>query len=661
MRNNIGNQDHINFPLSPNHALILRKPSIDVSTTVSEEIQQLEWLGGSALEASTDGSSSTPREALLRLASQEVSDIVVVKLKSELAAFARQVEVSDLELQTLRKQIVKESKRGQDLSKEVASLKNERDSLKEECDKLKASQRRLNEAKSKDKLLYEQGDLQTLVSELRQELAYQKELNANLEIQLQKTQESNSELILAVRDLDEMLEQKNKQNVSLCNISTTSCDAENLQDVVSKHEMTDEDDEEQKALEQLVREHSDVKDSYMLEQKITNLRGEIEIYRRERDDLEMQMEQLVLDNEILKQENHDMLYKLEQSEFQEQLKMQYECATSYSTVRELEGRITGLENELTEQAKELSDSLVTISELKAQVSSLDEELENQAQGFEADLETLSCDKVKQEHRAIRAEEELRKTRRHNARTAERLQDELKSLSMQMMCSLKANEKKALHEANELHLQKMHFEETLQKSTEELRSIRVHYEAKMLELSSQVTNMYGQMEKLQLEIEAKSAQLEKQEEVAKGTEHHLSQKIISLKAEIENLLADKNTLYQHAEQKNMLIEELENTRKSIENMRLLVEQGHSERRELETRLDLVEKEAMETVKELNATRSIMDEKETLILELHLEVNILISECNEMKKSLFEDESEKENLRKQLSRLKEDLNKKEDSIK
>ncbi|XP_055819629.1 uncharacterized protein LOC129888685 isoform X2 [Solanum dulcamara] len=663
MRNNTGNQDHINFPSSPNHALILRNPSIDVSTTVSEEIQQLEWLGGSALEVSTDGSSSTPREALLRLASQEASDIVIAKLKSELATFARQVEVSDLELHTLRKQIVKESKRGQDLSKEVASLKKERDSLKEECDKLKASQRRLNEAKSKDKLLYEKGDLQTLVSELRQELAYQKDLNANLEIQLQKTQESNSELILAVRDLDEMLEQKNKENVSLCNKSTTSCDAENLPDVISKHEMTDEDDEEQKALEQLVREHSDVKVTYMLEQKITDLHSEIEMYRRERNDLEMQMEQLVLDNEILKQENHDILYKLEQSELQEQLKMQYECATSYSTVRELEGRITSLENELTEQAKELSDSLVTISELKDQVSNLDEELEKQAQGFEADLDTLTRDKVEQEQRAIRAEEELRKTRRHNASTAERLQDELKSLSMQMTCSLEANEKlatKASHEANELRLQKMHFEETLQKSSEDLQLIRVHYEAKMLKLSSQVTSMSGQMEKLHLEIEGKCVQLEKQEELAKETEQHLSQKIISLKAEIGNLLADKDILYQHAKQKNMLIDELEDTRKSIENMQLLVKHGHSERRELETRLALVENEAMETLKELNSTRSLMDEKETLILELHLEVDILVSEFNEMKNYLFEDELEKDNLRKQLSQLKEDLKKKADAL-
>lgn len=658
-RNNISHQDHINFPSSPNLALVPRNPSVDVSTTVYEENQQLDWLGGSALEVSTDGSSSTPREALQRLTSQEVSDIVVAKLQSELAAFARQVEVSDLELQTLRKQIVKECKRGQDLSKEVASLKKERDALKEECDKLKASQRRLDEAKSKDKLLYERGDLQTLVSELRQELSYQRDLNANLEIQLQKTQESNSELILAVRDLDEMLEQKNKENVSHSNKST-SFDAERFPDVMSKHEMTDEDDEEQKALEQLVREHSDVKETYMLEQKITDLHGEIEIYRRERDDLEMQMEQLALDNEILKQENHDMLYKLEQSEIQEQLKMQYECATSYATVSELEAQIVSLENELKNQSKEFSDSLATISELEAQVSNLEQELEQQAQGFEADLDTLTRDKIEQEQRAIRAEEALRRTRRQNVITAERLQEELKGLSMQMECSLKASEKlaaKALNEANE---QKMQLEKMLQKSFEELQSIKGHYEAKVLELSSQVNNMSDQMEKLQSEVEEKSVLLGKQEELAKETEQHLSQKIISLKAEIENLLTEKIILSQHEEHKNTLANELEKTRKSIEDMQLVIEKGHSERRELETRLALVEKEALETATELNTTRSLVDEKDTLIAELHFEVDILISECKEMKSSLFEDELEKEILRKQVSELKLDLTEKENAL-
>jgi len=45
------------------------------------------------------------------------------------------------------------------------------------------------------------------------------------------------------------------------------------------------------------------------------------MYRRDANELEMQMEQLAPDYEILKQENHDIAYKLEHSELQEQLKM----------------------------------------------------------------------------------------------------------------------------------------------------------------------------------------------------------------------------------------------------------------------------------------------------------------------------------------------------
>ncbi|KAI3721608.1 hypothetical protein L2E82_32624 [Cichorium intybus] len=44
------------------------------------------------------------------------------------------------------------------------------------------------------------------------------------------------------------------------------------------------------------------------------------------------MEQIALDYEILKQENHDISYKLEQSQLQEQLKMQYECSTPSLTM-----------------------------------------------------------------------------------------------------------------------------------------------------------------------------------------------------------------------------------------------------------------------------------------------------------------------------------------
>ncbi|TMW90238.1 hypothetical protein EJD97_016024 [Solanum chilense] len=667
LKNNTGHHEQINFPSSLNHALVPFKQNSNVSTTVHEESPdvQWEWMGGSAFEASTDASAGTPKEALLlTLTSQEDSD-VVEKLKTDLIAMARQADMTDLELQTLRKQIVRESKRGMDLSKEVASLKEERDALKEECDKYKASQRRMDDTRSKDKLIYDNGDIQALVDELRQELNYQKDLNANLQIQLQKTQESNSELILAVRDLDEMLEQKNQEITSLPNKSTTSDDAEKFPDVISnsKNEMSDEDDEEQKALELLVREHTDAKDTHVLEQKIMDLHGEIEICRRDRDELEMQMEQLALDYEILKQENHDMSYKLEQSELQEQLKMQYECSSSYATVGQLEAQIDSLENELKKQSEELSDSLVTISELEVQVRNLEEELEKQAQEFEADLSLLTRDKVEQEQRAIRAEEALRKTRWQNASTAERLQEEFKRLTVQMASSFEANEKlasKAMNEANEFRLEKMHLENMLRKSSEELQSTKDHHEARIFELSSQVSKMSAQIEKLQTEVEEKSMQIQRQEELAKENHLYLSQKIIILEAEIENLLSDKKISSDHEEQKNSLMAELDKMRTSIKDMELLVEQGHNERSELETKLASVRKDADESLKELNNMKSLKDEKEALARKLQSEVDNLKTRCNEMKRMLFEDEVEKEKLKKQVSQLKGDLKKKEDAL-
>ncbi|KAL3331317.1 hypothetical protein AABB24_034907 [Solanum stoloniferum] len=667
LKNNTGHHEQLNFPSSLNHALVPFKQNSNVSTTVHEESPdvQWEWMGGSAFEASTDASAGTPKEALLlTLTSHEDSD-VVEKLKTDLIAMARQADMTDLELQTLRKQIVRESKRGSDLSKEVASLKEERDALKEECDKYKTSQRRMDDTRSKDKLIYDNGDIQALVDELRQELNYQKDLNANLQIQLQKTQESNSELILAVRDLDEMLEQKNQEIASLPNKSTTSDDAEKFPDVISnsKNEMFDEDDEEQKALELLVREHTDAKDTHVLEQKIMDLHGEIEIYRRDRDELEMQMEQLALDYEILKQENHDMSCKLEQSELQEQLKMQYECSSSYATVGQLEAQIDSLENELKKQSEEFSDSLVTISELEAQVRNLEEELEKQAQEFEADLSLLTREKVEQEQRAIRTEEALRKTRWQNASTAERLQEEFKRLTVQMSSTFEANEKlasKAMNEANEFRLKKMHLENMLRKSSEELQSIKDHHEVRVFELSSQVSKMSGQIEMLQTEVEEKSMQIQRQEELAKENHLYLSQKIIILEAEIENLLTDKKISSDHEEQKNSLMEELDKMKTSIKDMELLVEQGHNERSELETKLASVRKEADESLKELNNMRSLRDEKEALARKLQSEVDNLKSRCNEMKRMLFEDEVEKEKLKKQVSQLKGDLKKKDDAL-
>ncbi|KAK2989078.1 hypothetical protein RJ640_018867, partial [Escallonia rubra] len=660
MKNNNSHEDDTSFMSSLSHVSVPQNPNPDASTTVYEEHQraQWEWLGGSAPDASTDDSSSSPRETLLGERSQEAPDIVLDKLKTELDVLARQAEVSELELQTLRKQIVKEGKRGQDLSREIVSLKEERDVFKEECEKLQAFQKRLDEAKIKNKLQFEGGDPLTLFEELRQELNYEKDLNANLRVQLQKTQESNSELILAVRDLDEMLEQKDREMLTLSNNSAISESAKGSQGNNFKCET--DDDEEQKALEELVKEHSNANDAYQMEQKLMDLYSEIEMHRREKDELEMQMEQLALDYEILKQENHDMSYKLEQSELQEQLKMQYECSTSYATLYELETQIEHLENELRKQSKDFSDSLVTINELEAHVRRLEEELEKQEQGFEVDLEALTRAKVEQEQRAVLAEESLRKTRWQNANTAERLQEEFRKLSMQMASTFDANEKlasSALAEANELRLQKSHLEDMFQKAKEEIQSVRNHYERKLLDLSRQVTLKTSQMEQMQSGMKDKSTKFEHARQHAEDNNRILSEEILMHRAEIERLRTENSVLSEQAEEKEAMRAELGKMKASVTER---VEKAVTEKNEQENMTTLAKMEAEKSVKQLEAMRSLNNDKESIIGNLQMELETLKAQYSECKNTLFEDNLEKEKLRKQVLQLKADLKKKEDSF-
>ncbi|XP_031278368.1 myosin-10-like [Pistacia vera] len=650
------------FLSSLSHTTVPNKLTENTQVTIYEEHQrsQWEWSVISDHGISTDDSTNGFQYTFLRERSEQASDNEIEKLKSELVALTRQADLSELELQTLRKQIVKESKRGQDLSREVVSLKEERDLLMVECERLKTFQKRMGEAKVKNRLQFEGRDPWVLIEEIRQELQYEKDLNANLRIQLQKTQESNSELMLAVQDLDEMLEQKNTDISNLSEKSRYRQNAEELRGNIFRSET--DDDEEQKALEELVKEHRDAKETYKLEQRVMDLYSEIEIYRRDKDELEMQMEQLALDYEILKQQNHDISYKLEQSQLQEQLKMQYECSSSFANTGELETQIENLESELKKQSKEFSDSLATIKELEAHIKDLEEDLEKQGLVYEADLAAVTRAKIEQEQRAIQAEEALRKTRLKNANTAERLQEEFRRLSAQMASTFDANEKvamKAFAEASELRTQKSQLEEMLRKAREELLSVRDDYETKLRELSDQLNKKTEQIEQLLDDIDHISKKLEQQQKHEEEVCGALSMEILQLKSEIEKLRTSNDLLSEKAEQKESLRVELEEMKTSVKESELLLQKGNMERHELASQVALLKKEAEKSQEELLRIRHLKDEKEAAFELLKSELEVHKAQCSDLKHSLFEDELEKEKLRKQIFQLKGDLKKKEDA--
>lgn len=629
------------FLSSLGYASVPQKLIADESARAHQEHQRSKWEWSLNLDGnlSTDDSQIKFQNVHTSEEPELASHSEVVRLKAELFASARQADVSELELQTLRKQIVKETKRAQRLSEENVRLKEERDSLKEVSEKFKAF-----------KNDFEGGDLQAVLVELRKELSHEKEVNAHLRLQLQKTQDSNAELVLAVKELDDMLKQKDQETLKIEAV----------------------EDEDQKALIALIKGQTDANGPIQLDQNINDLRNEIANCKREKDELEMQMEQLALDYEILRQENHEISSKWEQFQLEEQLNIQYQCTSCLTDGSKPENYIQILENDLKSKSESLSDALANINKLETCISGLEQELEKQAKEFEAALEDITHAKVEQEQRAIRVEEALRKvrqkyanvaekTRRKYANVAERIQEEFRRLSMQMLSTFEANEAvttKVLTEARELRAQKSQLEETLQKANEELLSVRGNYDAKMEELSREIKVKTDQIEQMVLEINEKSRQLEHQKELeTEDCKRSLSQEIEMLKSEITRLSTDNNFL---SNQEENLTAELERMKKSLAETEIVVEKGNAERDVLVSALASLKKEMEDSLMELNTLRQMKDQKEIFIESLKSELENLKAQHDDMKSSKFEEKSWKERLTKLAIKPKGDLKKQEDAF-
>ncbi|CAL9068128.1 uncharacterized protein LOC135671739 [Musa acuminata AAA Group] len=625
----------------------LLSPLADIGMQPKLMTSSGDWSETLAPDRSTDGSTNSSGESGLTERLQ-CSDETLEKLKNEVVILTRKVEVSELELQTLRKQITKENKRGQDLLKEISSLKEERSALRRECEELKLSQKRtdFDETLSTESQLVREDPLSKL-EEIKQELYHEKNLNSSLRLQLQKTQEANSELLLAVRDLDDLLEQKNRE--TLCHkCRKIDVEAENDEDIQGSKfrnqlpqlhqseckqvllETTSENDKEQHAL--LVNGHNNMRTEYSLEEKIADLNSEIELYNKDREELEMQMEQLALDYEILKQENHDVSHKLEQTQLREQLRMQYECSAHLSV----------------------------ISDLETHVQCLEKELQTQAESFESDADTLMQAKVEQEKKAIQAEQALRKTQWNNANTAERLHEELNKLSSQVSSVFYDNEKivkQALKEASELRSQRSHLEKMLEETKENLVSLRGQYRMNLQQLLNLVNFKSKEADRLHLELKNKKEELEDYKKSGEARLKESWEKMQLLKNEIENLNMEN---YLMSGQKEKLAAEMENLESTNTGNQLTLQVKNSENEILKNEIALLKQKVENTLEELSDLRNMKDEKETMITMLNSKVETLGVQYNDLKQSLSEGELEKEKLRRLVSNLTGGLLKEEDMI-
>lgn len=574
-------QDAANF-LSPFKTKPMpQKEAADASATNNkmQNRRKLNWSVDSASDDSLLESPSSLEDNHRRERSEEVSNDSIIKLQNEVTILMRQAELSELEIQSLRKHIEKETKHGQNLSRQISSLKEERDNFELECEQLRALQKRTDEAEALKRLQATIKDSRAQLEATGQELDHEKKLRDNLQLQLQETQDSNSELNLVVKDLEDLVERKNMQ------ISDLSREVEHARSAY------------QQSLEENAKRHNDVDEVELLEAKIRDLHGETKMYKEERERENMKIKQLTSNCDLLKQDNYDMSLKLKQNQ-EEQMKLENECADYIATINVLESQVERLEETIKKQAREFAEALISINELEGQVKDSEKELERQAKGFEDDMDSIKRAKAEQEQRAIQAEEALKNSRLNNTIKAERLQEEFRSLSREMSLKVDENDKqvtKAQTEASELRLQNRILEDKLQKATEELNLFKHQEKVKLQELMNKIDLKEKQMRQVSSELNNMSQQLECAQKREEEKHEAFLTEVQMLKAEIERLNMEKSNLSQEEDEKVRLRDETERIKKAVYEKEMLIQRLNKDKESLEAKFELAKKEAKKEFK------------------------------------------------------------------
>ncbi|XP_022971835.1 interaptin-like isoform X1 [Cucurbita maxima] len=587
-----------------------------------------EWSLGSVSDGSFGDSGNSIEEHNSREKMHQLPNSSIERVRNENVMLMRKLEVTEMELQSLRKQVTKETIQGQNLSRQIICLTEERDALKTECKQLKFLKKCNDEAEDSKILKSEIKEAGIQLAAIREELKQEKELRTDQQLQLQKTQDSNSDLVLAVRDLEEMVELKNRV------IADLSRTLESLEsDGKVAYDCKRNNDENPKLPKELIQGYVNVKEVDMLKQEIKDLNGEIEMHLKNIEELEMHLEQLMSDNEILKQENEDISAKFERNKA-EYLRKQNEYSGSLAVIKEMESEIERLEEKLRIQTEEFSESLISINELEGQIKRMERELEKQTREYHDEFNAIKHANVQLEKMAIEAKEALSKTRWKNAIKAVILQERSKKFSMEMASKLNDNEKriiKSAKEINELRLQKVVLKEMLQKSNEDSEKS----EEKLHDLSFQLELKTNEMHHMSMELDNKSRQLED----GKEHEDYQEEEIQMLKSNIETLNAEKHIAKQaESEQPECSLSEMEAS-----------EERRKEREILEKEIAFSKREAKKVQEELIRMKASKHEQDRLIDNLLAEMESLRAQINELRKKSRTENSEKENLRKQVLEL------------
>lgn len=636
----------------------------------------------------------------------EAAEETIEELRDEAKMWERHSRKLKADLEMLKKECSDKSKQQAELAVELSAAQAERDSYRHEIEELKSS---LQDVNTRQIITGtpKRSDWIDLQKELEGEVKFLKESNTDLTIQLNRTQESNIELLSILQELEETIEE---QRVEISKISKVKQTADPENELLVK-----EDKEWAKKLS-------------MKEDEITILREKLDralnigngggagsnaIYlelEKENEILRAKIQELEKDCSELTDENLELIYKLKENGL---TKGQVPRISNNNELQfeELTSRIHQLEEELRNKEMLRDDSFSESSmsnadELQRKCADLELkllnfrsqtcELEEKFQKSQEELEqrNLELSELRRKINGLHSTElevcESGATWKYQSRIADLEDTEqpetdiLKArfeLQLQENDDLRRSKIEMENFISEIQAEKSQLEERLSASLKEssitskcLDEVRKDIPVLSSSIDSHVsTNKF--LERNIVELESCKAELELHVSELEQENIELSERISGLEAQLTYLTNEKESseLQMH-DSRSLIInlkDKVERQQSEMETQRLEFKQKQQEsQRRLSEAQDDSEVLRRSNSKLQSTVESLIEECSSLQnltadlkkqkLELHSHLTQKEQELDESKKRNFEFSKTVEFLEAKLSSLQKDISSKEQSL-
>ncbi|KAG2555385.1 hypothetical protein PVAP13_9KG556900 [Panicum virgatum] len=519
----------------------------------------------------------------------EAAEETIEELRDEAKMWERHSRKLKADLELLKKECSEKSKQQAELAAELSAAQAEQDSYRHEIEELKSSLQDVNTRQTITGTPKRTNwiDLQ---KELEEEVKYLKESNADLTIQVNKTQEANIELLSILQELEETIEE---QRVEISKISKVRQTADPQNGLLVK--------EDTEWAKKLSMKEGEIK---MLREKLDHAlnvgnaggAGSNAIYlelEKENEILKAKIQELEKDCSELTDENLELIYKLKDK----------------GQKLELHGHLTQKEQELDESKKRNFDFSKTVEFLETKLSSLQKDISSKEQSLLSELESIFQEHMEQEERINRVHFMLNKIENEKTLEVENLEREVISLTAQVSSTHEERENAtldAIRDVSVLRADKAKLEASLQDVSAQLR----HYESQLEDLRKESKNkIKGLVDSLNASkqseemLAADAEHMKKLMEAAKSNEDMLRKASNELELKLKSSDYEKQQMLEEISGLNLQVQKMMNIQDEVFKLHSSLDEAKFQKGKLEELLHSVTEEC----EELKAQKAMLTDK------------------------------------------------------